>query len=180
MQRAIFLDRDGVINQVVFRKSNNKPESPRKFEEFGLIEGVEDFLKKLKEKEFLTIVVTNQPDVARGFTSWEALNKMHNFLKENLSIDDIYTCPHGDNSICQCRKPKPGMLRQAAKKWDIDLKNSFLIGDNWRDIGAGENAGCTTILIDYSYNKKIKSDFRVDDLKCAEKIILKNDEEKGK
>ncbi len=180
MQRAIFLDRDGVINKVIFRENSNKPKSPRKFEEFELIEGVEDFLKKLKEKEFLTIIVTNQPDVARGFTSWETLNKMHNFIKENLSIDDIYTCPHDDNSSCQCRKPKPGMLRQAAKKWDVDLKNSFLIGDNWRDIGAGENAGCTTILIDYPYNKKIKSDFRVDDLKCAGKIILKNNEEKGK
>lgn len=180
MQRAIFLDRDGVINKVIFRKSNNKPESPRSFEEFELFEGTEDFLKRLKEEGFLTIIVTNQPDIARGLTSQKTLNKMHNFIKDNLSIDDIFVCPHDDDSSCQCRKPKPGMLLQAAKKWDIDLKNSFFIGDTWRDVETGENVGCTTILIDYPYNGKIKSDFRVADLKCAGKIILKNNKRKGK
>ena len=180
MQRAIFLDRDGVINKVIFRKDNNKPESPRSFEEFELFEGTEDFLKRLKKEGFLTIIVTNQPDIARGLTSRKTLNKMHNFIKDNLSIDDIFVCPHDGDNSCQCRKPKLGMLLQAAKKWDIDLKNSFFIGDTWRDVGTGENAGCTTILIDYPYNKKIKSDFRVNDLKWAGKIILKNNKRKGK
>lgn len=170
MKRAIFLDRDGVINKVILKEG--KPFSPRKFERFELFGEIREVLEKFRREDFLNIVITNQPDITRNLIKWETLERMHKFIKENLPIDDIFVCPHDDIDSCQCRKPKPGMLLEAAKKWDIDLNGSFLIGDRWKDIEAGKNAGCITILIDYLYNKEVGSDFRVNDLHSAIKIIL--------
>lgn len=170
MKQAIFLDRDGVINSTIIKEG--KPFSPRKFEDFKLVDGVKDILERFKARGWLNIIVTNQPDIARGLMKKEELQKMHNLIRENLPVDDIFICPHDDADNCNCRKPKPGMLLEAAKKWDIDLNESFMIGDSWKDIEAGRNAGCTTLLIDSPYNKQIDSDLRANELSALSEMIL--------
>lgn len=170
MKKAIFIDRDGVINKVFL--INGKPFSPRRFEEFKLIPKVEDALNFFKEVGFISIVITNQPDIAQGLMKWEELEKMHSLIRERLPVNDIVVCPHGDEDNCLCRKPKPGMLFKAAKKWNIDLQGSFLVGDTWKDMIAGKRAGCKTILIDMPYNQSVESDYRVKDLNKAVEIVI--------
>jgi D-glycero-D-manno-heptose 1,7-bisphosphate phosphatase len=169
-KKAIFMDRDGVINKVLL--NNGHPFSPRKLDEFELLPNVKEVLNSFKEMGFINIIVTNQPDIARGLMKIEELNSMHTLIKKRLPIDDIYVCTHDDSDNCSCRKPKPGMLLDAAKKWGIDLNRSFLIGDTWKDMEAGKAAGCKTILIDAPYNKSVSCDYRVRDLKGAETIVM--------
>jgi D-glycero-D-manno-heptose 1,7-bisphosphate phosphatase len=161
--KAVFLDRDGVINEAVSRDGGYY--SPRQFSDFKLKEGVKEFVAHIKKLGFLAIVVTNQPDVARGLMAREELDKMHDFMRKELSLDDVMICPHDNSDDCRCRKPKPGMLIDAADKWQIDLKNSWVIGDTKRDTDAGKNAGVRTILIDALYNRdfrdpNVEADYR--------------------
>jgi D-glycero-D-manno-heptose 1,7-bisphosphate phosphatase len=151
-RRAVFLDRDGVINRAVVR--DHRPYPPETLDKLDLLPGVADALQKLRQAEYLLIVVTNQPDVARGTLSRETLDAMHRSLSEQLPLDDILVCCHTDADRCSCRKPLPGMLLEAAAKHNIDLSASFMVGDRWRDIEAGYNAGCRTILIHYGYSEK--------------------------
>ena len=169
--KAIFLDRDGVINEVIMR--DNKPASPRKIEEFRFVPEAEDVLKKFKEIGFLNIIASNQPDVSRGLLKPEDLEKMNKIIEEKLAVDEVKNCIHDDIDGCYCRKPKPGMILEAAEKWDIDPEKSFLIGDNWKDIEAGKAAGLKTFLIRKDYNKELKKgyDFEVANLKEAFQII---------
>ena len=169
MQRAIFLDRDGVINRVIMKEG--KPYSPRKLSDFQLTDGIKGVLDHLKEAGFLLIVVTNQPDISRGLITWDALEAIHNLIRPELPVDDIIVCPHDDADECDCRKPKPGMIIESARKWDIDIESSFIIGDTWKDMEAGKSAGCTTILLDAPYNQDVKSDHRINDIWEALKII---------
>jgi len=168
--KALFLDRDGIINEVVFREK--KHVSPRTFKEFKLKKGIQKFLQKVKKSGFLTIIVTNQPDIARGLMKPDELKKMHNFIEKELPIDEIFCCPHNDSDNCSCRKPKPGMLIESAKKWQIDLKNSFIVGDSRKDMDAGKNAGCKTILWQTNYNQKTQSDFKIKTFSEILKIII--------
>jgi D-glycero-D-manno-heptose 1,7-bisphosphate phosphatase len=165
MNRACFFDRDGVINQIVFREG--KPCSPRRLDELKILDGVREFLLESRAKGFLNIVITNQPDISRGRMTVPELEAMHRRIREELAIDDIVVCPHDDTDACDCRKPKPGMLLMAAHKWHVDLTWSFLIGDQWKDIEAGKRAGCTTILIDYPHNRDTKADVRAHNLAAA-------------
>jgi D-glycero-D-manno-heptose 1,7-bisphosphate phosphatase len=169
MKQAVFFDRDGVINKVILR--NGKPFSPRKFEEFELSDGIKEILEKLKRKDFINIIITNQPDLTRHLVQQKELQKMHDLIRAKLPVDDIFVCPHDDGDNCNCRKPKPGMLLEAAEKWDIDLSNSFLIGDQWKDMEAGKAAGCVTIVLDYVYNQDVKADARIWDLWEALDVI---------
>ena len=114
---------------------------------------VQSFIKKLKNKGFLIFVLSNQPDIKSGKLSNYSLKFMNLIIKKYFFIDEIYICPHGKNDNCECRKPRPGMLIEASKKWNIDLKKSFLIGDRWKDISAGKIMNCTTIFIDYDYDE---------------------------
>jgi len=167
MQRAVFFDRDGIINKVEIVEREDRsvgPVGPRSFDEFRIFPDRKGILSKLKAREFLIIIITNQPDIARGLLKPSELAKMHDLVKSTLPVDDIYFCPHDDADLCECRKPKPGMLIQAAQKWNIDLKQSFFVGDQWKDMEAGGKAGCKTILLDYPYNREFLSDFRVDRL----------------
>jgi D-glycero-D-manno-heptose 1,7-bisphosphate phosphatase len=164
-RRAIFLDRDGVINKVKIDKKG--PHSPRTFKQFELIPGVESALMTFHDRGYLNIIVTNQPDVSRGLMRRGELNKMLEFTKKTLPIDDILVCPHDDADNCQCRKPKPGLIQGAAKKWNVDLKNSFFIGDTWKDVEAAKAAGCQSVLINMPYNIEIKSDYRINNLSDA-------------
>jgi len=175
MNRAVFFDRDGVINNVLFR--DGRPASPRSFEEFELSEGIRPAIARLRAAGFLNIVVTNQPDIARNLMLEEHLNRMHRFIKSRLAVDDIIVCCHDDGDDCRCRKPKPGMLLEAAEKWRIDLNKSFIIGDGWKDIEAGRAAGCCTILLQSRYNRQANPDYRVDSLNSAVKMVLNKEAE---
>lgn len=154
MRRCVFLDRDGVINKSVVR--NGRPYPPATVQETVLTEGIAEALAILKARGFLLVVVTNQPDVARGTTSAAEVEKIHNYLRSQLPLDSIRSCFHDDSDNCACRKPRPGLLFSAASEMNIDLKTSFLVGDRWRDIDAGKSAGCTTIFVDYGYQERLR------------------------
>ena len=170
-KKAVFLDRDGIINQVVYHDDINKPSSPWKMEEFKLIDGIKKHLDELKKNGFLIFIISNQPDIKRGNVDKETAEKINKILYEKFPIDDIMVCPHDDLDNCSCRKPKPGMIIELSKKWNVDIKKSFLIGDSWKDIGAGKNAGVKSILIDKSYNQEVESEHRVENLKSAIELI---------
>jgi D-glycero-D-manno-heptose 1,7-bisphosphate phosphatase len=146
MRGAMFLDRDGVINRVVTR--NGVAASPRSPEEFEVLPDVPQALRELKAGGYALVVVTNQPDVARGLLAPEAVEVMHQELKAQLPLDAILSCFHDDADGCDCRKPKPGMLLRAARDLGIDLASSFMVGDRWRDVEAGRRAGCRTFFLD--------------------------------
>jgi D-sedoheptulose 7-phosphate isomerase len=152
LRPAVFLDRDGVINRAVVR--DGKPFPPSGVEELELLPGVASSLLDLKAHGFNLFVITNQPDVARGTQTRDAVEAIHQALASSLPIDDIFVCYHDDADHCACRKPKPGMLLEAQRKHHIDLSRSFVVGDRWRDVDAGHAAGCKTILIDYGYRER--------------------------
>jgi D-glycero-D-manno-heptose 1,7-bisphosphate phosphatase len=145
MNRAVFLDRDGVINKTIFKMG--KPRAPYSLEEFAFIEGVEQAVEVLKAHGFLTVVVTNQPDVARGWVGMEQVELVNNFVHTTLQVNEVMSCFHTDKDNCECRKPRPGMILAAAKKWNIDLTQSFMVGDRLSDVDAGQRAGCLSILV---------------------------------
>ena len=152
MKRAVFLDRDGVLNRAIVR--DGRPYPPANVDELEILPGVEEALAALRAAGFLLIVVTNQPDVARGVTTREAVEEINAALGAALPIDEFRTCFHDNGFGCDCRKPKPGALLAAAAFHDIDLSESYIVGDRWRDTEAGQRAGCKTILIDYRYQEK--------------------------
>lgn len=173
LKRAVFLDRDGVINRAVTK--DGKPYPPSSVAEVEVLPGVRDALEKLKAAGFSLICVTNQPDVVRGKQKKEIVEAIHGRLIDSLCIDEILVCYHDDGDKCRCRKPLPGMLLEASGRLGIDLKKSFMVGDRWRDIEAGQNAGCRTILIEYGYDEKRPSrppDVKVDSLGRAADWIL--------
>lgn len=164
--KAVFLDRDGVINEVVFH-GTEKPSSPWKFEEFELIPGIKKPIEDLSSMGFNLFIVSNQPDISKGYIEEGTIEKINAVIYECFPIKEIIVCPHKDSDNCACRKPKPGMLLELSKKWGIDLKNSFLIGDNWKDIEAGKAAGCVSILLDKHYNQDVKTKYHVKSLDDA-------------
>jgi D-glycero-D-manno-heptose 1,7-bisphosphate phosphatase len=172
--RAVFLDRDGVINQSVMR--DGVPCPPATAAETVLVEGSGSCLASLKRAGFLLIVVTNQPDVRRGTTSREGVESINEWLTARLPLDDFFVCYHDEADNCACRKPHPGLLLEASARHNLDFRNSFLIGDRWRDVDAGAAAGCRTILIDHGYNERrprAEPDVRVQSLSEAVDWILK-------
>lgn len=156
IRRAAFLDRDGVINRAFVRAG--KPHPPANIGELEVLPGVAHSLQRLRESGFLSIVVTNQPDVARGATSKSAVEAINSRLSETLALDAIYVCWHVDSDACTCRKPQPGLLSQAAKDCNVDLRKSFMVGDRWRDIEAGQRAGCRTVWINRNYDEPAPQD----------------------
>lgn len=147
---AIFLDRDGVINEVVLKEG--RPYPPSSLRELRLCQGVSETLATLKEMGFRLIVVTNQPDVARGTTLRSTVEEIHDHLQRTLPLDAIFTSyEDGDHPH---RKPNPGMLLEAAETYGLDLTASWMIGDRWKDIEAGRRAGCRTVFINRNYVEK--------------------------
>ena len=176
--RAVFLDRDGVLNRAVLR--NGKPHPPPTVAELQLTPDAKDALESLRAKGYTLVVVTNQPDVSRGIASRETVDEINRKMASLLPLDDIYVCPHSDEDHCDCRKPKAGLLQQAARRHDIDLAASFMVGDRWRDVEAGQNAGCRTILIDDGYDERAPNyppDVRVRSLREATDWILRTSRE---
>jgi transaldolase len=151
-RRAVFLDRDGVINRAVVR--DGRPYPPATLAELEIPPDTAAALAGLKRSGFLLLVVTNQPDVGRGAQQRAVVDSIHDRLKESLPLDDVFVCCHTDDDRCDCRKPAPGLIFRAAERYGIDVAASFLIGDRWRDIEAGESAGCRTVLIDYGYRER--------------------------
>jgi D-glycero-D-manno-heptose 1,7-bisphosphate phosphatase len=150
--RAVFLDRDGVLNRAIIREG--KPYPPASLGELEILPDVPGALAALKECGFLLLVVTNQPDVARGSQQRAVVESIHEALRTALPIDDFFVCYHDDRDACGCRKPKPGLLLQSAARYGLELKSSYLIGDRWRDIEAGQAAGCATLWIDRGYAER--------------------------
>ena len=150
---AVFLDRDGTLNRQIIREG--RPYPPATLEEFRLYEGVAQCCEQLKAAGFVLVVVTNQPDVGRGTQDRQIVESMHRHLQSLIpSIDLIQVCYHGGENHgqpCACRKPRPGMLISAAAHLGLDLSQSWMVGDRWRDVEAGHSAGCRTIFIDHSY-----------------------------
>lgn len=152
--RAVFLDRDGVL--VRARVVDGLPYSIRDADELELDDGAEAACRALQAAGFVLVVVTNQPEVARGTLSQVAVDSIHERLLELLPLDEIAVCPHDDADGCACRKPKPGMLIDAAQRLRIDLEASFMVGDRWRDIEAGASAGCTTVFLNREYSETMR------------------------
>jgi len=150
--RAVFLDRDGVLNRTVVR--HGKPYPPASAAEMEIAAEAENVLRELKAQGFKLLVVTNQPDLAKGLATPESVGAINQKLAAALPVDEFFVCPHVDGDNCDCRKPKAGLLLEGARKYHIDLSGSFMIGDRWRDVEAGQNAGCRTVLIDYGYQEK--------------------------
>ena len=151
-RRAVFLDRDGVINRAVVR--DGLPYGPDVIGDLEILPGVAAALSRLRAAGFYLVVVTNQPDVARGTRRREEVEAMHASLAALLPLDEVRACYHDDADNCTCRKPKPGMLEDAARAAGLDLTRSFMVGDRWRDVDAGRNAGCMTVFVDYDYSER--------------------------
>jgi D-glycero-D-manno-heptose 1,7-bisphosphate phosphatase len=167
--RAVFLDRDGVINRAFFRDGVSHP--PRTLAGLEILPGVSDALARLRAAGFRLIVVTNQPDVARGTQSREVVEAIHARLLSILPLDEVRVCYHDDGDECECRKPKPGLLTQGPP---VDFAASVMVGDRWRDIEAGRNAGCATVLVDTGQTEPLphEPDARVSTLAEAADWIL--------
>ena len=175
IQRAVFLDRDGVINRALERDS--KPYPPASLAEFEILPEVPEACALLKAAGFLLVVATNQPDVGRGTLDRNIVEAIHAAMMSRLPIDRVEVCFHPGKGLsdCACRKPRPGMPRQAAKALNIDLAASWMVGDRWRDIDCGHAAGCRTVFIDRGYAEELRQapDFRVADLLEAARVILR-------
>ena len=173
LKRAVFLDRDGVINRALVREG--KPYPPSSLQEFEILPGVTEACAKLKEAGFLLVVATNQPDVGRGTLQQTVVESLHSYMMSVLPLDRIEVCYHPGQGVseCDCRKPRPGMLLRAARELRVDLERSFMVGDRWRDIDCGGAAGCVTMLIDYGYDEPLRRmpDYRVKDLQEAADLI---------
>lgn len=152
LRAAVFLDRDGVLNEAVVREG--KPYPPASEGEVRIVAGAAVALSRLKALGLALIVVTNQPDVARGAQTAAAVEAIHARLRRELPVDDFLTCFHDDRDGCACRKPKPGLILEGAARNGVDPARSFLIGDRWRDIDAGKAAGCRTVWIDHGYRDR--------------------------
>lgn len=149
--KAVFLDADGVLNKAIIK--NKKPVAPTTLAELEIPDEVKPSLAKLKTAGYLLICVTNKPDIARGLMTQADVDSIYQKMREVLPLDDVFIC-YIENS--DCYKPKPGLLLTAAKKYAIDLSQSYMIGDRWSDILAGQNAGCKTVWIDRGYDEEKK------------------------
>jgi len=177
-RRAVFLDRDGVINRVAVR--NGTPHPPSHVEEFELYDDVPDGCARLKAANFLLVVITNQPDVGRGTQSRETVEAMNLKMKLALPLlDRIEVCYHAGGRYgqpCDCRKPRPGLILRAAAELNIDPKTSYVIGDRWRDVDCARAAGCHAIFIQREYKESLREapDFTVANFNEAVSAVLRD------
>jgi D-glycero-D-manno-heptose 1,7-bisphosphate phosphatase len=152
LRPAVFLDRDGVLNEAVVR--DGKPYPPQSPDEVVVVPGVAEACVRLRRLGMALVVVTNQPDVARGRQSASGVAAINSVLRHAVDVDAVYVCLHDNEDGCSCRKPKPGMLLSAAADLSLDLDRSFMVGDRWSDIAAGQGAGCVTVYVDNGYQEQ--------------------------
>lgn len=174
--KAVFLDRDGVLNESIIR--DGKPYSPDTIEEMVIPNMAAAALTSLRQHGFRLIMVTNQPDIARGRMTRGRVDAMNAHILSKLPLDAIEMCVHDDSDNCNCRKPKSGLLFSAAKRDGINLVASFMVGDRWRDIEAGRGAGCRTVLVGDGYGERFRyqPDIKVASLGEAAEWILRQSE----
>jgi D-glycero-D-manno-heptose 1,7-bisphosphate phosphatase len=172
VRRAVFLDRDGVLNRVSMR--DGVPRPPADVTEVEILAGVPEALALLRAHGLLLVGVTNQPDVARGTLERVAVERINQHLMSRLPLQAILTCYHDDADGCSCRKPRPGLLLRAAEERAIGLRASFMVGDRWSDVVAGQAAGCLTFLVEAPYNERqrCQPDYVVADLADAARRIV--------
>lgn len=170
MKAAVFLERDGVINEA--KVAHGHQQFPRHVEDFNVRKDVLRCLQQLKQVGFLLLVTTNQPGLADGRLCRSELDLMHGMLVRALPIDDILTCPHAENDNCHCQKPEAGLFTEAQFKWNLDMDLSFVISDKWQDAAAAHVAGCTSVLIRSELNGNSHHDFITEDLQSAVDKIL--------
>jgi D-glycero-D-manno-heptose 1,7-bisphosphate phosphatase len=172
--RGVFLDRDGVIVIPEFR--DGRSFAPRTLEGFRLYPDAPSSLQRLKRAGFLLAVITNQPDVGHGLIPRAEVDAMHEIMARELPVDTIKACFHQQGDRCDCRKPKPGMILEAAGELGVDLKQSFMVGDRISDVEAGRAAGCATVFIDLSYAEPAPNspDYVVHSIKEAADIIIQS------
>lgn len=171
-RRAVFLDRDGVLVRALV--ADGLPRSASTLGELEILPDVEEACSPLKNAGFALIVVTNQPEIARGTLAAETVARQNDSLRSALPLDEVLVCPHDDRDRCDCRKPKPGMLLDAAARLGLDLASSFMVGDRWRDVEAGRRAGCRVVFVDRAYDEQLglEPDAVVSDLGAAARWIL--------
>src|SRR5438105_3515221 len=174
MKMGVFIERDGILNTV--RVERQYQVSPMTREDFHINSAAVPLMSRLKEAGLLLIATTNQPGLSRGYQSRRELDGMHEKLRGNFPLDDILVCPHDETDRCPCRKPKPGLLMEAAFKWHLNLDRSFVISDKWPDAEAARTAGCTSLLLQSPWVGKAHKDFVLPDIGAVvEKILrLKN------
>jgi D-glycero-D-manno-heptose 1,7-bisphosphate phosphatase len=148
---AVFLDRDGVLNEAVV--VNGRPHPPASVDDTRLIAGVEEACARLHAEGFSLVCITNQPDIARGSATASSVGAINDRISDALGLDAVATCPHDDDAGCACRKPAPGLILDAAATLGLDLERSVVVGDRWKDVEAGRRAGCATVFIDHGYDE---------------------------
>ena len=171
-QKAIFFDRDGVLNKLVSRDGSFY--SPQTFEDLEIVDEAREVIKLVHGMGYLAIVISNQPDISRGKLEQSELDKMTGLLFEELNVDDVFYCTHDDDNDTGCRKPAPGLFYMAQEKYNIDFSLSFMIGDTWKDVDAAKNAGIAMILLSKNYNKDLVVENTVQNLSEAVSLIKKS------
>src|SRR5688572_13227475 len=170
MKRVVFIERDGILNEV--RQGPRQQITPLSMEEFVLKTERQEHLRLLKQAGFILIATTNQPGLSRGYQSRRELDRMHDLLRRTFPLDDVMVCPHDEDDQCPCRKPRPGLLIEAAFKWHLNLDHSFVISDKWQDSEAARTAGCTSLLLRSPYNGYAHHDFVLADFESIVDKIL--------
>jgi D-glycero-D-manno-heptose 1,7-bisphosphate phosphatase len=170
MKQAVFFERDGVLTAI--RVEKQQQVTPLRLEDFNLHESAAPLLKKLKAAGLILIVTTNQPGLSRGYLSRRELDRMHERLRKVFPLDEILVCPHDETDRCPCRKPKPGLLTEAAFKWQLNLDHSYVISDKWQDAEAARLCGCTSLLLESPWVGKVHRDFLLPDLAAIVEKIL--------
>ena len=170
MNQSVFIERDGILNTVAVEHQHQV--TPLTLEEFHVKQAIAPLLKSLKSAGFLLIATTNQPGLSRGYQSRRELDRMHDLLRRTLPLDDILVCPHDETDRCPCRKPRPGLLFEAAFKWHLDLDRSFVISDKWQDATAARTAGCVSLLVDSPWIGTVHRDLVLPDLASVVNKVL--------
>ena len=150
--RGVFLDRDGILNKTYFQ--GKIPIPPSNLDEVEIIPGVIEAIKLFSENNFLPVVITNQPDISRGVNTVEIVESINQKIGDLTGINHFYICPHDDQHMCSCRKPKPGLIHLSASELTLELTGSIMVGDRWRDVAAGQALNLTSYFVDYSYDEK--------------------------
>ncbi|HAM71774.1 MAG TPA: HAD family hydrolase [Verrucomicrobiales bacterium] len=170
MKTAVFIERDAILNHV--RVGPKHQISPTSLEEFKVVAENVEPLRQLKEAGFALIATTNQPGVSRGTLSRRELDRMHDILRRTFPLDDLMLCSHDEHDRCPCRKPKPGLLIEAAFKWHLDLDHSYVISDKWQDAEAARTAGCISLLVKSPWVGPVHHDFVLPDVASVVAKIL--------
>jgi D-glycero-D-manno-heptose 1,7-bisphosphate phosphatase len=170
MKLGVFIERDGVLNQV--RVPGRHQVTPKMMAEFKINQEVIPLLARLKAAGLVVIATTNQPGISDGTLSRRELDRMHDVLRRTLKLDDIFVCPHSETDQCPCRKPKAGLLIEAKFKWHLDLDRSFVVSDKWQDAEAARAAGCTSVMLKSPWVGSAHHDVLLPNLESAIDKIL--------